>query len=380
LAKIHKKVLPCILILLITMSFIYFYAGHFLYAGAKHTANLNTPAEGQINNSPAVQYSHSSIMINNCIQKINILDINTKKSEVKPVLSYDSIFGFETLSSIVKRTNACAGVNAGFFYEYGQPGGLVIADDRLLTTPSGRFPAYVMQNGKPYLKDFRLKLYLSYKNVKLKIDTENTLEEPGRVVLYTPDFGPDNNCSKKNISVVIVNNTVKSLEVNKKNVHIPSNGTLLTFYEPFKYSRTSFPLKVGDKVKIETTPSIRGISQAYECGGWVIKDGKNVVGRSDPWIGLLTNRDPRTVIGIKGNGHVVLATVDGRQPGYSIGMTGSELAEFLLSIGVKNAAMLDGGASTEMIVKGNMVNRPADDGHERLLGGGIIVKLISGEK
>jgi len=34
----------------------------------------------------------------------------------------------------------------------------------------------------------------------------------------------------------------------------------------------------------------------------------------DDWVGLLTNRDPRTAIGVKHDGKVVLVTVDGRQP------------------------------------------------------------------
>ena len=70
---------------------------------------------------------------------------------------------------------------------------------------------------------------------------------------------------------------------------------------------------------------------------------------------------------------VILMTIDGRQPGYSIGMTGKELGNFILSYGINNAAMLDGGASTEMIVKGKIVNKPSGEGRERPVGGGIVL-------
>jgi exopolysaccharide biosynthesis protein len=70
----------------------------------------------------------------------------------------------------------------------------------------------------------------------------------------------------------------------------------------------------------------------------------------------------------------VLLTADGRQPGYSAGLTGRELGELLLELGISNAAMLDGGASTEMIVDGKIVNRPSFKGQERPLGGALIVR------
>jgi exopolysaccharide biosynthesis protein len=105
----------------------------------------------------------------------------------------------------------------------------------------------------------------------------------------------------------------------------------------------------------------------------IVENGKNVSPVSDPWIGVLTNRDPRTVIGIKDESTIILLTVDGRQPGYSTGMTASELADYLIGIGIKDAAMLDGGASTEMIVDGRIVNKPSHGGEERKIAGAVLI-------
>jgi len=55
------------------------------------------------------------------------------------------------------------------------------------------------------------------------------------------------------------------------------------------------------------------------------KDGQVVAVDRDDWVGLLTNRDPRTAIGVKHDGKVVLVTVDGRQPGYSVGLSSRSL-------------------------------------------------------
>jgi exopolysaccharide biosynthesis protein len=90
-------------------------------------------------------------------------------------------------------------------------------------------------------------------------------------------------------------------------------------------------------------------------------------------VGVMTNRDPRTAVGIKEDGTVILFVVDGRQPGFSAGFTGKELAEYLIGCGVRDAAMLDGGASTEMLVEGRLVSRPSHKGEERPLAGGILI-------
>jgi len=42
-----------------------------------------------------------------------------------------------------------------------------------------------------------------------------------------------------------------------------------------------------------------------KCGSWLVRDGQVVAVDRDDWVGLLTNRDPRTAIGVKHDGKVV---------------------------------------------------------------------------
>ena len=84
--------------------------------------------------------------------------------------------------------------------------------------------------------------------------------------------------------------------------------------------------------------------------------------------------DPRTAVGLSPDHNILyLVCVDGRQTGYSDGMTILELAEFFRSLGVRDAINLDGGGSTALVI-GNgkngsqVLNRPIDKrfpGHER---------------
>ncbi|NWG34065.1 MAG: phosphodiester glycosidase family protein [Chloroflexi bacterium] len=84
--------------------------------------------------------------------------------------------------------------------------------------------------------------------------------------------------------------------------------------------------------------------------------------------------EPRTAIGISGNGRFVyLVVVDGRQPFCSEGATFRELAQILLDHGAFFAMSLDGGGSSTMVIEGEsgepvVLNSPIDNyipGRER---------------
>ena len=74
--------------------------------------------------------------------------------------------------------------------------------------------------------------------------------------------------------------------------------------------------------------------------------------------------DPRTVIGQRKDGSIVLLTIDGRQ-GLEAGATIGDLQKILLKAGVVNAVNLDGGASTVLYYKGKVQNSPSDKFGER---------------
>ena len=84
-------------------------------------------------------------------------------------------------------------------------------------------------------------------------------------------------------------------------------------------------------------------------------------------------RAPRTAVGQLADGRDVLVTVDGRRPGYSVGMTPYELAEVLVSFGVVEATNLDGGGSTTLVIGGRLINRPSDAAGERAVGTALVV-------
>ncbi len=93
-------------------------------------------------------------------------------------------------------------------------------------------------------------------------------------------------------------------------------------------------------------------------------------------------RNPRTAAGIARVGNhqrLLLVVIDGRQPGYSVGMTLRQTADLLRSLGAQRAINLDGGGSSAMIVRDNATgalrvrNKPSDPTGERPVGNALAV-------
>lgn len=98
----------------------------------------------------------------------------------------------------------------------------------------------------------------------------------------------------------------------------------------------------------------------------VLQDGRMVADPSS----LARVRHPRTMLGSLRDGSIVFVTIDGRQRSRQ-GMTSSESARFLRSVGVVDAANLDGGGSSTMTVRGRIVNHPV--GRERSVATALLV-------
>ncbi|MFG3659511.1 phosphodiester glycosidase family protein [Streptomyces sp. NPDC047706] len=106
--------------------------------------------------------------------------------------------------------------------------------------------------------------------------------------------------------------------------------------------------------------------------GWSPEDIKGA-DRAALYNDWYLRRNPRTAAGVTLDGRVVLLTADGRRPDRSAGLSITETAEVLRSLGAVDALNLDGGGSTTMVVRGALQGRPSDAAGERPAADALVV-------
>ena len=82
-----------------------------------------------------------------------------------------------------------------------------------------------------------------------------------------------------------------------------------------------------------------------------------VNGKKSTFYGEAGGRDPRSAIGQRPDGTILLLTADGRQSGME-GANQREMGNIMEAYGAYNAAALDGGSSTTMVLNGQIINKP----------------------
>jgi exopolysaccharide biosynthesis protein len=119
---------------------------------------------------------------------------------------------------------------------------------------------------------------------------------------------------------------------------------------------------VGGKITSREQIKALNVMQGATFVPTLLKDGKKQVIPAR-W---KNKKEPRTLIGHFSNGDLLLIVVDGREFGYSTGVTLEEAQDKLLEFNVRDAYTLDGGGSSTFYYNGKVLNRPSD-GRERLL-------------
>lgn len=94
----------------------------------------------------------------------------------------------------------------------------------------------------------------------------------------------------------------------------------------------------------------RGIRDAVSFGPSLIVNSKPM-----KTVGSSGGLNPRTAIGQRADGTILLLVIDGRQP-HSLGATFKDLVDVMLKYEAVNAGNLDGGSSTIMYYNGEIIN------------------------
>jgi exopolysaccharide biosynthesis protein len=215
----------------------------------------------------------------------------------------------------------------------------------------------------------------------------NVTRHPDGLVLYTPRFGPTTETGPDVFEIafssaepVRLGRTVTA-ELNGAldahgNMAIPLQGGVLSGHGRGADELRALWARVVDgtapaAAAIRTTSAL-GVSQSLGGRPVLVRDGRKapLTARDTARI---DGRHPRTLAGRTSSGDLLIVTIDGRQAGYSDGVTLDEAADVMLGMGAVDAINLDGGGSSTFVVRGAVTNRPSD----RLVGRGGHAAMVA---
>jgi len=310
-------------------------------------------------------------------QWVAALRVDPRRFEVRPVLARDRVPGRERTSDMAKRAGAVAATNGGFFAPDGDPlGGLVIDGEWVSEPTPGR--SCLGLGDEVALVD-ALDWYGEVLTPAgaLRLSGLNRRRRAGEVILFTPRYGDATPADPSGVEVVVAGGIVREVRSGGSSP-IPSDGSVLS--AGGSAAAALEVLRPGDPVRVALSlrpasgdPRWQNIRHVV-CGGPRLASG-GVARPSHEGFpeGFRDRRHPRTAAGVAADGSLLLVVVDGRWPEHSLGMTLSELARELVSLGAVDAVNLDGGGSTTLVVGGAVVNRPSDEGGERPVSDALVV-------
>ena len=302
---------------------------------------------------------------------------------LRAVLSNEKVAGdeprLETTSSMCVRVHCLLGVNADFAaVGTGEPLGAFVTDGELLRSPSSTHHQLSL-TGAGTLSDETF----AWKGRLMTTDLHqesfhgvNVTRTPGKVVLYTPAFGPTTKTATPGVDLVLrlVEPTgelrlgqtvlVELVAINDgaQDGPVPAGGAVLSGdgagAEALRALWGRISAGTASNQAFLRVDSDIDVRESVGGSPILVKDGKRWF--TDPGDNFTNGRHPRTLVGWTPGGDVLLVTVDGRQAGASVGMTLHEAANFLIALGVTDGINLDGGGSTTFVRSGKVVNKVSD--------------------
>lgn len=304
--------------------------------------------------------------------------------QLKPLLSNGTILGTERVTAMQKDVSGqatVAGVNGDLFnFNDGHPSGMLM-QGKVLESPPYRARSSVGITADGKLQVARVSFFGYWQGLGQRRPLTG-LNQPPRAdgtSLFTPAYGPATPKIPGVWEAVLqpfppaIPGTdltgVVTATHSGGGLPIPTGGAVLL-------ARGSQVAKLQAEATIGTSVVSRlilspdwlasGVTDALGGGPVIVRNGKAVWTAGEDFLPTqLGPRNPRTAVGQRRDGKIVLLAVDGRRRGYSVGVTNWELAQAMVRLGCVTASALDAGGSTTMAFDGKLLNRPSDPGGER---------------
>ena len=304
---------------------------------------------------------------------------------LRPLLSNDSLLGRETVPSMQKRASASAtvaGVNGDFWtWDEGLPTGMLMQSGVLETPPHPRRSSLGITDDGSLLVE-RVTMLGQWQGLGPRRALNGLNQRPSAqaISLFTPVWGESTPSAQGTVEAVLqpfppaapatdLHGLVTEIK-NGGGTPIPRDGAVLVA-RGSAASRLVAEAAVGQEllVRLVLRPNWAAVVDAIGGGPVIVRNGQPVYNAVEEFSSSqIFARDPRTGVGQLANGRLVFVAVDGRQRGYSVGVTNFELAQLLVRLGAVTATALDSGGSTTMAFNGKLLNQPSDPGGVRAVG------------
>lgn len=305
-------------------------------------------------------------------------------------LSNGAVQGRERLTDMEKEVSGqttVVGVSGDYFdARWGSPSSILIRNGVLTAgTTGGRSAAGFDSSGKLHVD--RVALDGSWQGTgQYRPLTLNAPPSHSLVTLYTPAWGPTTPAESGTTEVVLAPfpapdpNVVLTAPVTQVassgGQAIPSNGAVIVArgaQAPILAKEA--PVGTHVNVRLLLTPSWDGIREAVGGGPVLVRNGRPVFRAGEAFnAAQLLTRTARSAIGQTADGHLLLVTVDGGRPGYSLGLTNFELALAMMRLGAVSATALGTGAPASLAFDGKLLSRPSSPAGEAQLADAIFLQ------
>lgn len=316
----------------------------------------------------------------------------TPNEDVHPTVAYgDNVLSRETLTTMARKLEeqgkrVVGGTNGDFYVlSTGQPLGLVVTDGVVRSSSSYHSAIGFRADGTAFVGSPNLYVSATMLGERLTVFgginkvRQIRSADGGGLVLLTPDFGANTQNLAAGVDVFLypvledlgeivpAEETGLDRELTLSDVPriggrircvvdyvseaaganpIPEGGFVLTMNGKDDEGTLNMlrSLQPGDEVNIDIVSEDTRWEEAVEALGAMYRLLDN--GEIGP--NLNNERTARTAIGVKEDGTVIFYTIDGKQPGLSIGATCTQVAQRLRELGCIEAVGLDGGGSTTL--------------------------------
>jgi hypothetical protein len=203
------------------------------------------------------------------------------------------------------------------------------------------------------------------------------------MVIFTPEFHRTTLTEPNGLELIVRRGQVVEVRDLKGSSSIPGDGFVISVSGTARnWALKNLRRGARPRVKLNLYPVEPEGADKWNQANNIIGGGPQLISKGKVEItnaaekilpSFVSDGHPRTAIAKLKSGEILLVTVDGRQPGESIGMSLTMLADLLLEFGAVEAINLDGGGSTTMVIKNKLVNKPSDSTGERPVSDAILV-------